>query len=111
MNNHYERPTDELRQVKHSCWNSVIGPWKYYTVQRKWLVQDGEKYEKESTGLFPVPAANEAVVGFSRLEKLDIGHLRFPPRPLREWYFFVKTKEEWRDLPSYTPKAGEGGYV
>lgn len=51
----YERATDELRQVKHLIARSLVytgpeGP-RYRdaydtTVQRKWLVQDGEQREE-----------------------------------------------------------------
>lgn len=74
----YERPTDDLRQVRHDCWHHVIGPWRYYTVQRRWEVQDGQVYYHDK-------------------EPLPIVFSTRPWHMTKNVWFYLK--DEWRDLP------------
>lgn len=92
-----ERATDEFRQVKHELTERLpnqvgINNWSvhkvigyYYTVQRKWLVQDGEAY--------PVP--------FTSLPERNTDILVSPGS---DGYFpwYAPVREEWRDLPTVT---------
>lgn len=84
MTKSYEKPTDELRQVRHEVkhWTGRIGAptgheikYVYYTVQRKWLVQDGPAYVAEYAK--------------NMFTDIQIGLNEYCP-----------SKEEWRDLPT-----------
>lgn len=76
----YERPTDELRQVRHAITHE--GHCAYY-VQRKWLVQDGELHGSHE--FYTSGAWNAGMVHLVGLN--------------REW---VYVKPVWRDLPIVT---------
>lgn len=87
MDKPYEVVTDELRQVKEPItkWNGVLGPGGYRTptgiettIQRKWLVQTGERYE-----------------GVRRTDDdIDIS----PDQDARG--IWLPGRAEWRDLPT-----------
>lgn len=95
----YERPTEELRQVRHTALLFAGDSYAFFTVQRKWLVQDGElreeqywyRCDEDEAKVYP-PAM--AMVSAARPEDIVVvGRNVIPPT------WVVKLKEEWRDLP------------
>lgn len=81
----YEKPTDDLRQVRHEEWagdHLLV----YFTVQRRWLVSVGEPYHSQT--------------GPKNPEHIDITQL--PPQRSLVYYIprYTACREEWRDLPT-----------
>lgn len=80
---YYEKPTDDLRQVRHEEW---VGDHLlvYYTAQRRWLVGVGESYNSPER---------------RNREDLMVGDW-YPAQGPNFGYRFQPAKSEWRDLPT-----------
>lgn len=79
----YERPTDELRQVRVEGDPFMGQPAiRHYRVQRKWLVQSGPRYRADR----PREPSDDCTAGWHPIEP----NLGFEYTPVRA---------VWRDLP------------
>lgn len=77
----YERPTEELRQVLHRD-NTFDHAQFWYTVQRRWMVQDGPVHESSET-----PLVHEWKAGLIH------------PLVMGRW---IRVKPVWKELPCVT---------
>lgn len=99
----HEKPTDELRQVRRPVYemNGVMGPghqqWATCyetTVQRKWLVQDGDVYKD----VWPRQPGDIQVDTGSVTGTTSEGTTITIANVCDCRLTYAPTKEEWRDL-------------
>lgn len=85
MTKTYERPTDDLRQVRYGIHGETL------IVQRKWLVRDGKVHANPSMEVYNMPEAHQ--------EALHAGLVHGIRDRYGDETRYVLLKPVWRDLP------------